>query len=914
MKKPIDELWRETLEYLEVPKSPGLFVLGSFARRVTVYSQQVRALSMVDALAGMGYLHKSSSVAVVGAGFAGLTTAAALAKMGASVSLFDVQTAPMHLQLNCATRYIHPNIYEWPLTNINDDDAKLPLLNWKAQYARELANQIQRSWEEIREGALPGKVEEHLGKKITGVIPEQDRWRLEVANESHSKLFDIVVLAVGFGVEEDNPFSYSYWGDIPLTEAATHAHKWMISGAGDGALTDVIRLCIRNCDHEKALRNIIAAVEEHAGAAFLDQLKDRIKSGVTGQVLFENLKPEPIAAKLDLRETPVVLNATLDSIFGTAEKPPNSSTLNRLATWVMWKSGKITFVNGVIKNKPVSGQRGAFKVKLVNGNDPLVECQELLLRHGPIPAISPKSEEANVLKGHWLVKTHLQELKRLQRRWEKLYDNQAINQRWIDPTLLREWSNDDFGSERLSADVMQQPAALLYCGHVVGGEDEERTLTYTVEAVLRRPAIRTQIKEATGTACPKRPILICLRVEDAVKTPRSFGAVLQTLCRVPVLIVDGSDVTPAMAFLLGLRSAVRRGVTLLFRIGSMNFEAWQRLAFNLRGLRIVEVPGRANQAAETPLATALEEGLRRYARRPSQYADLPGFDAIRNLGAHEDDASIRTPDEEILVLCPFDADYEEKLWPQIQRALTERFCPDTNASPGRRVIDLKSPETLERRLFESIRRDADCIVDLTRRKPNVFFELGFRLGVNPRGARIIRCVDFQNQAEPHECSVDIEALFGAKPYNFKMDPVASISAAACLDTDIWPGGNLSASYAFFLAQRCVCPEQEGGGIKILDLLWQAVESVGGKDRQRQAVYPALYIDNQKIRAQTVRFLFDGILGYLLLAAKILPNSDRSKRTIAIAELRGLLNELKLDDAEKKRLSVLITQLENNYES
>src|SRR4051812_22985271 len=56
----VDERWRELLNFLEVPGSPGLFVHGCFARRVTVYSQQVRALNLVDALAGLGYLTRST--------------------------------------------------------------------------------------------------------------------------------------------------------------------------------------------------------------------------------------------------------------------------------------------------------------------------------------------------------------------------------------------------------------------------------------------------------------------------------------------------------------------------------------------------------------------------------------------------------------------------------------------------------------------------------------------------------------------------------------------------------------------------------------------------------------------------------------------------------------------------------------
>jgi hypothetical protein len=468
--KTIDEVWRETLDLLELPNSPGLFILGSFAQRVTVYSQQVRSLNLVDALAGLGYLHQGSSIAVIGAGFAGTTTAAALVKMGVSVSLFDARTVPMHLQLNCATRYLHPHIYDWPLKDIDEIDAALPILNWQAKYSQKLAEEIRHSWEEIRNAAPPERVTVCFGKPVTNVSLEQHQWFVEVDHEKRPQAFDIIVLAVGFGVEDDNSNSYSYWADIPLAEQTINDHTWMISGAGDGALTDVIRLCIRHRDHEKALRDIIAAVQgqQHEGKEFLAILRERVEQGILGEELFDNLNPRSIVAQLNVRETPVILNATVESIFGTNKKPPRSSTLNRLATWVMWKVGKITLVNGAIaKENPVSGQRGSFKVKLEGGATPLVQCQELLLRHGPQPVLLPKSSG-----GNWLGKQHKKHLDRLNRKWQELY-----NKGRPDPTLLKkEWAPNAFAATRLPADTTRQPAVLLYSDQGVGGDNASLSL------------------------------------------------------------------------------------------------------------------------------------------------------------------------------------------------------------------------------------------------------------------------------------------------------------------------------------------------------------------------------------------------------------------------------------------------------
>ncbi len=56
------------IQHMEVPGEPGVFVLGCFERRVTLYSQQVRALNLVHSLFAEGRLREGDRVAIVGAG------------------------------------------------------------------------------------------------------------------------------------------------------------------------------------------------------------------------------------------------------------------------------------------------------------------------------------------------------------------------------------------------------------------------------------------------------------------------------------------------------------------------------------------------------------------------------------------------------------------------------------------------------------------------------------------------------------------------------------------------------------------------------------------------------------------------------------------------------------------------------
>src|SRR5438105_3097857 len=146
-----DERWKELLRLMAVPNHAGVYVLGCFAQHVTFYSQQVRALNLIDALCKTGKLAEGDSIGVVGAGLAGLTSAAAALRRGLFVHLFqkegDPQTDPgrMPLQMNSDERWVDPFIYDWPLRpNAVDEEhpasvggdstdetvAGLPLLNW----------------------------------------------------------------------------------------------------------------------------------------------------------------------------------------------------------------------------------------------------------------------------------------------------------------------------------------------------------------------------------------------------------------------------------------------------------------------------------------------------------------------------------------------------------------------------------------------------------------------------------------------------------------------------------------------------------------------------------------------------------------------------------------------------------------
>jgi hypothetical protein len=139
---------KDFLDLFAVPTKKNVFVLGCFARHVTIYSQQVRALNLIWALHEEVGLNQKK-IGIVGAGVAGLTAATAALILGAHVTLLEKQPDALTLQKGNSKRWLHPHIYDWPFTNEPDRDAGLPILNWTASVSEVVAKNLGKEWATI---------------------------------------------------------------------------------------------------------------------------------------------------------------------------------------------------------------------------------------------------------------------------------------------------------------------------------------------------------------------------------------------------------------------------------------------------------------------------------------------------------------------------------------------------------------------------------------------------------------------------------------------------------------------------------------------------------------------------------------------------------------------------------------------
>ena len=165
----------EILSAAENPADKGLYFLGAYHRRITFFSQQVRALRLAEALKTLNVINADDQVAVVGGGAGGATMAAALALLGKDVSLFDPAEKVLQLQ-SASSRLLHPHIYEWPQLGSLDARAGLPILDWQSDKAGTVCDALRGEFDKLRP-SLPN-LRPKLKHDVTSLERDGDSWKL----------------------------------------------------------------------------------------------------------------------------------------------------------------------------------------------------------------------------------------------------------------------------------------------------------------------------------------------------------------------------------------------------------------------------------------------------------------------------------------------------------------------------------------------------------------------------------------------------------------------------------------------------------------------------------------------------------------------------------------------------------------
>jgi hypothetical protein len=229
-------------------KGGPVFVIGGPREaRLTIHSQQCRAINLVCALNERDPRLRERRIAVVGAGAAGLTAASALRALGVpreSLTIYERTASPLNTQRWSYGRFIHPRLFHWPEEGWDNEGANLPVADWKAGYAAEVREQILAKC-----AALPIQFCTVVSDvEASDGAAEVTYRHLHFASNRRAS-FDLVLIATGFPVERkiEGTLGGTYWQALEgLDELHGDIH---VVGDGDGALTEILMMLIDRFGH-----------------------------------------------------------------------------------------------------------------------------------------------------------------------------------------------------------------------------------------------------------------------------------------------------------------------------------------------------------------------------------------------------------------------------------------------------------------------------------------------------------------------------------------------------------------------------------------------------------------------------------------------------------------------------------------
>ena len=396
------------------PGGDGVYFLGAFDRRITFYSQQVRGLRLAHALDARGLIVSTDKIAVVGAGAAGLSFALCAALLGYNVTLYDPANAALQLQ-SASRRLLHPHIYEWPNVGSLDDRAGLPLLDWKSGTGGLVCGNLQSDFSAAVTKLAHLQFQAEC--KLVAMEKEGADWRLTIDQKGteQTRRFRKVILAMGFGEEfpcgDAEPVAY--WKPSGVGTAAIEPQSgasYLVSGNGDGGLTDILSLLIREFEHVSFTREFLSHISSDAlRKAALGALAAASSSGDLEPVFQTILLPViseygVIDALRRLLRKDRTLTVNSD---GPLFAPGKGSLLNQCMVFATLEAARLEAVavnrsSGRVVNVEKTTDGFSVTGPLIAGSPLPASFNHVILRHGPDRATryAPAKASFDLYKAH----------------------------------------------------------------------------------------------------------------------------------------------------------------------------------------------------------------------------------------------------------------------------------------------------------------------------------------------------------------------------------------------------------------------------------------------------------------------------------------------------------------------------------
>ncbi|MFY9572703.1 MAG: hypothetical protein WAV20_14985, partial [Blastocatellia bacterium] len=451
---------------------------------------------------------------------------------------------------------MHPYIYDWPLIEAGSGDADLPFLSWKAKDAEDVFQTLKEGWEFFCNQVT--RPEEHKDARLINLVPRSNRGPVDLfiaekgGAEPTRLTAEIVILALGFGRESVRADIQGYWEDAPFDAQSKQPLRWLVSGFGDGGLTDLMRLCIKGFRHETYVEKF--AKDSDLATALKELLtepgEDRKSVRDTFEDLYASLSDKSKISGSDLRkDTEVTFNAPKNHL-----EHSGSSILNRFIVFQLEKLEKIQWQPGRLPKPLPDPVSNLYQLEFRSDKGELlatVEFDRLVVRHGPNPALN-----CDDFPGIWEACGDLREKWRTQRQDTDQTRVQMWDRRDYDPTAARH--------NLVVEDTLDGNNDLRYL--VVESTKERRPtelagLVQTSIALYEQEINIALQRQSTDRLAPLK--LEVVKISHALGRPGEYDRIVRALCKADVAVIDVTDYEPGIMLLLGIRSVVRRGVTLV---------------------------------------------------------------------------------------------------------------------------------------------------------------------------------------------------------------------------------------------------------------------------------------------------------------------------------------------------------------
>ncbi|UVO28133.1 NAD(P)-binding protein [Bradyrhizobium arachidis] len=255
-----------------------IYAANCFSRKnISIVDQQFRTLNLCYALSESKKLRigPNSHIAIIGAGFSGMTCAVALAaRHDCVISVFESEPTLLKNFREAGFRYLHPDLnarerLEGTRQIRLHKSTTFPFLNWFGDYAPLVAEEIVRKFNHYRMYSnIALHIEEVIDLKVESgrptVILKDAPFFFPVPGRRHLAC-DVVIIATGFGSYGISPHTndVSYWHSgnpeyyWPILRRERKVkERILISGNGDSGVIELAHFLIGGFAHDKIFQHL----------------------------------------------------------------------------------------------------------------------------------------------------------------------------------------------------------------------------------------------------------------------------------------------------------------------------------------------------------------------------------------------------------------------------------------------------------------------------------------------------------------------------------------------------------------------------------------------------------------------------------------------------------------------------------